>query len=105
MLQNIESQNTTVAALNQGLTSVNVKTSRPTPLGLNFTLRTPHPGAFPDPRPQSHGDSYSHPLAPPDGWPRPLLADDDGEDVLDLSVCTTFRGFVLLTSHTTTTPS
>ena len=48
-------------------TSVKVKTSRPTPGGLNLTLRTPQPGACPRPEAQSHGTSLSlsHPLAAP----------------------------------------
>ena len=73
-------------------------TSLPTPGGLNLTLRTPQPGARPPPRAQSHVVSYIHPLAAPVGI-RP------GVDERDLSVLKTFSGFVLRTSHTTTTPS
>ena len=79
-------------------TSVKVITSLPTPGGLNLRLRTPQPGAREPPRAQSHGVSYIHPLAAPVGT-RPK------EVARDLSVLKTFSGFVLRTSHTTTTPS
>lgn len=76
-----------------------VMTSRPTPRGLNLTLLTPHPGALLLLRaPHSNVESYSHPLDPP-------VAIGGGFDVLSLSVWMTFNGFVLRTSHTTTTPS
>lgn len=77
-------------------TSVYVNTSLPTPGGLNLTLLTPQPGALPVPLVQSHGWSNRYPDASPVAIrSRPRL----------LFVCSTFSGFVLRTSHTTTAPS
>lgn len=85
------------------LTSVNAITSlpnlAPSPL-LNFTFRTHQPGAF-VPRVHSHGSSDSHPLAPP----FPTAAEPSNPLPRVLLVWNTFIGFVLLTSHTATTPS
>ena len=78
---------------------MNVSTSLPTPLGLNLTLLTPQPGAFAVALPQSHGDSYSQALA------APVCTLPGVVPARLLSVWMIFRGFVLRTSHTTTTPS
>ena len=82
---------------------MNVITSRPTPGGLNLTLRTPQPGARAPGRAQSHGDSYIHPLPAPVGM-RPGTT-GPGTPARARSVLNTRSGFVLRTSQTTTTPS
>jgi len=84
------------------LTSVKVIIFFPHPFPPNLTFLTHQPGALELPLVHSYGSSESQPLEyPVPVTPQLLLA----EGYLVLSVWKTFRGFVLRTSHTATTPS